>query len=217
MGIIYDLLSQVNGFDIATEADDITGDVKQGASKVMGGQSADPAGKSDDGEISLNTDDIFADGPGDQKENTQKTDEPGEENNDETDDQPLDDDPQEDSTQMGDDENTEEPLSMKDNSPESLRKYKLQKQLLHFYEVLTGDIKLVSEFVPKVTDSETIQTLGSIRKNLMQCRDYIYQLITEDLSTQPYAVLMKKYVAINQVYGLVIRSLDQYFKNKHEE
>ena len=222
MGIIYDLLSQMDEYDIATEADDITGEARQGAAKTMGGQSVDPAGDQNNGDISLNTDDIFADNNENQNEDTPQEKKEPDQNDDGT--QSEENNPDDMNSMANNEQNAPETPEddqpeniIQEDSSESVRKRKLQKQLLHFYEVLSGDIKLVSEYVPKVTDSETIQALGSINKNLTQCRSYIYQLITEDLTTQSYAVLMKKYVAINQVYGLTIRSLDQYFQNKHED
>ena len=170
----------------------------------------------------MNTDDIFADNNENQNEDTPQEKKEPDQNDDGT--QSEENNPDDMNSMANNEQNAPETPEddqpeniIQEDSSESVRKRKLQKQLLHFYEVLSGDIKLVSEYVPKVTDSETIQALGSINKNLTQCRSYIYQLITEDLTTQSYAVLMKKYVAINQVYGLTIRSLDQYFQNKHED
>ena len=216
MGIIFDLLSELDDMDPALEAEDITDEVEAGTNNINGKKNADGgdealAGASDnsDGEIDTNTDDIL--GTSDNNDDSD-TSEDGEYTSDENNE-----DSENTDDSMSDDESIKNSMEENDNSFESVRKKKMHKQLLAFYETLNDDIKIVNEYVPRASDDNTIKALTCINNNLVQCKDYTYRILTEEFKTTDYPVLLKKYVAMNRVYDLCIRALQTYFDAKRKE
>lgn len=220
MGIIYDMISSMNEDslgDIVMEADDITNDAKQGASDMSG------EGSSGSSDIDLDTDNIFAKGDPTQSKSNADDANASSGNSDDTSEDTENNESSEDDGDSGDLEDGEEDeLELADNesnnpeqnsdSPEILQKKRLKKQMLHLYDTIEDDIKLLSETMPNVTTAETAIALGNIKKNLVQCNGYIQQILKEEYGLLEYPILKKKFLSLSQVYDLCVRAIDIYFK-----
>lgn len=225
MGYIYDIISELNKMNIATEADDITGDIEKDINSVgktinsvSGGNvktnidEGAPEGN-DNGEIDTNTDDIL----GTTDDNTEDEADNQENDNDNDDemggDDNLDDTGEDDIT----DDELDETMDKEENPFEFSRKKKIHKQFLDFYNVISSNIKLISEFMPKVVDEESIKILNNVRNNLSQCKEYTYTVLTEEYTALEYPALLKKYVALNRVYDICIKILESYYEKYDNE
>lgn len=214
MGIIYDILSSMDGEilgDIAMEADDVTGDAKQGASDMNGGDTETSS------DIDLDTD-IFGKGDPTQKKsgvskgNSDDNEETNEESSDAGDDKPLDEDSDVD---LGEEELREMDEETGDDPPDSkeaLQKKNLKKEMLHLYDVINDDIDLLSETIPNITTPQTTEALGNIKKNLVQCKGYIRDILKDEYKDLEYPILKKKHIALSHVYDLCARAIDIFFK-----
>ena len=220
MGVIFDLLSELS-MDPALEAEDITNEVKSGTDSAMGRKSDGDgdealAGASDnsDGEIDTNTDDILGTSENNDDSDNQSDDssEGSGENTDDTGDEEGG-----DSDDSNSDDAIKDSMEENDNSFEAVRKKKMHKQLLAFYETLNDDIKIINEYVPRASDDVTIKALTSINNNLVQCKEYTYRILTEEFKSLDYPVLLKKYVAMNRIYDLCIHALQKYFDAKRDD
>lgn len=229
MGIIYDMLSSMSDDslgDIAMEADDITNEVKQGASD-MGGEGGGNSGSND---IDLDTDNIFAKGdPTQSKSNGSNGDANSDNSNESPEDTGNDDESSSEPDEGGDSEDPEnaegdegDELDSMDSesndaeqdsdSPDALQKKRVKKQMLHLYDTIEDDIKLLSETMPDITTAETSIALGNIKKNLVQCNGYIHEILKDEYASLDYPILKKKFIALSNVYDLCVRSIDIYFK-----
>lgn len=207
MGPMNSMLNYL-GFGIAMEAEDITKEAEAETNDVVG---SDGEGEKTDGEIDLNTDDILgtANTDDDPTNDTNSDDNnESESGSDETDEENNEDEETEGS-------NTESEDIPEQNEPEnefaSDRKAKLRKQFLYFYDLLSDSYKLISEFMPNVTEESTIQTLSSINKNMLQCKEEIYNILTDEFVDTEYHELLKKYISLNHIYDLCINTLDKFF------
>lgn len=211
MGPMNSMLSYL-GYGIAMEADDITKEAESETDNVVGN---DGEGENNNGEIDLNTDDILG--------TANTDDDPTNDTSSSTDNESEEDDSSEqgDNNEGGESEG-EDPSSdgNTDDIPEQAesenefatdRKAKLRKQYLYFYDLLSDSCKLVSEFMPNVTDENTIQTLSSINKNLIQCKEEIYTIMTDEFVDTEYHELLKKYISLNHIYDLCTTTLEKFF------
>lgn len=204
MGYLYDIISELNRMEIATEADDITGQAEKDTNSVLGKKSTNidegaPDINSDNGEIDTDTDDIL--GTDDNDVDTDNQTESSEENN-------MDESSEDDIT----DEELDENMDEKKNPFETSRKKKIHKQFINFYNVISSNIKLITEFMPRIVDEESIKVLNNVRNNLTECREYTYTILTEEYNILEYPALIKKYVALNRVYDLCIKILETYYE-----
>ena len=219
MGIISDLLNKLDQLEPALEAEDITNEVQNNTDKTMGkdvddGGDEATAGGTDnsDGEIDTNTDDILG-----TSEDEQTDDDTGDEDEGATNDTAEDDMSDENSEDgSAEDTSTEESLEENDTSFEAIRKRKMHKQFISFFETVNDDIKVINEYVPLESDENTITALTNINNNLTQCKEYAYRILTEEFKNMEYPILLKKYVALNRVYDLCIRTLQTYFDLKRK-
>lgn len=206
MGPMNSMLNYL-GFGIAMEAEDITKEAEAETNDVVG---SDGEGEKNDGEIDLNTDDILgtANTDDDPTNDTDSDNNESENGLDETDEENNKDEETEGS-------NTGSEDIPEQNEPEnefaSDRKAKLRKQFLYFYDLLSDSCKLISEFMPNVTEESTIQTLSSINKNMLQCKEEIYNILTDEYVNTEYHELLKKYISLNHIYDLCINTLDKFF------
>lgn len=206
MGYIFDIISELNKMEIATEADDITGQAEKDTDSAMGKESTNidegaPDKDSNNGEIDTDTDDIL--GTDDNDEDLSDT--------DESDDVSNEDDNVDDSDDISDDE-IDDTMEEEANPFESSRKKKIHKQFINFYNVITSNIKLISEFMPGVVDDKSIHILNNVKNSLTQCKEYTYLILTEEYNILEYPALLKKYVALNRVYDLSIKILEKYYE-----
>lgn len=208
MGYIFDIISELNKMDIATEADDITGQIDKDVQSVTGEKETDidegaPDDNSNNGEIDTNTDDIL--GTDNNNEDTEVQDET-------TDDPDGEDNPEDASEDDITDEELDDSMEEEENPFESSRKKKIHSQFLNFYNVIGSNIKIISEFMPGVVDEESIKILNSVKNSLTQCKEYTYRILTEEYTILEYPALLKKYVALNRVYDICIKILETYYE-----
>lgn len=211
MGLIFDILNVLNSddMDIVTEAEDITNEVKNETTNLSSDDS-DGDKIDNSGDLSLNTDNLLADSTSESNDD-QKLEES--DNNWKDDFDGSDDD---DSQNSLENQNSNEDNTTDDESFSSSRKTKLKKQFLCLFNVLDNNINLISTYVPNVTNDETIKTLTSIKENLTQCKEMIYDITTHDFKELEYHELLKKYVSLNRVYELSTKILETYFKKYNE-
>lgn len=208
-------------YEIALEADDITGEVKGETAKAVGGDSPTP---DENNEISTNTDDVLG---LDNKDNgtpeDNQSDDSGEDGGDQ--DNP---EGESDESSEGDGNNSEDPLGgdsdtegQEEENPESKftknRKEKLRKQFIHLFDVMVDNIELVTSYVPNANDTTTIKTMTNIKDNLMQCKTIIYKTITEEYNDMEYHELLKRYISVNRIYEVSTKIMENYFNLKREE
>lgn len=222
-----DIINLLND-DVTTamEADDITGDVTNQAATGAGGDADDPDGDNIDnrGEISMNTDDLLGtqntntgnDNGNDQtqKDPTQTDDmNNGMDENAPTDDMNGEENPEGEMDDMNGD-TPEEDGENQDNDDEfsKTRKAKLKSHFLHLYEVIDNAIELVSAHLPTISDDETIHTLSNITSNLTDSKNIIYTVLTEEFQKSEYHTLLKKYIGLNRIYDLQVKTLEKYYE-----
>ena len=224
MGSIMNLL-------IALEAEDITNDVDKEMKKAIGKPSVKSAMNKDDVDDIGETDDIL--GTKDNKKvNKTKTPSKKEANLDDDEDMNKDKDvaPDEDTTDdLGinnednmddssedditddveqDNINPEEEIK---NDDELNKKIALRENMILFYNIISSNIKLLSEYTPDKGVNNNTDNLSTISKNMVECKMILFNIITEELESKTYVELLRKYIALNRVYELNIRMLDTYF------
>jgi hypothetical protein len=216
-------------FLIALEADDITKDVDKEMKKAIGKPSVASSIKNNDNEDEDDigkTDDLL--GTKANKPNRKETDNtrggpidndtsvdevPGNpENVDE--DAPTDDTEDDFTNDETSDIETDSPDENNDNKSEELNnKIRLRENMILFYNILSSNIKLLSEYVPGNNIEANKNTLSTVSNNLVECKTILFNIITEELENKTYVELLRKYIALNRVYDLNIRILDTYFSD----
>ena len=226
MRFLYDLVNDRFPFTKATEAEDITDETTANTDNMMGrdtGASTTTRSTTsdNDGEIDMDTDNIL----GDDDSTTQPADDTPDDKG-ETDDVTEDEDKGEeaDPTDDGNDEdlsNTDDLSNSLDegvkNTFEVFRKKKLHAQYVALYDTLDTDIRLLAETLPKLQDSLAFNTMSNVNNNLTQCKEYVLEILSKEFDETEYAVLVKKYVALNRVYDIGIKILEKYFDFKANE
>ena len=226
MGFIYDLVHEINILDRAMEAsEDITDEVTANTDKMMGRDTGlstttrKSSSATNNGEIDTNTDNILGSSDSDDV-GGDDGDSPIQDNDqtDENSEIPNDNDAGDGMNNQDDLSNTDDiSNSLKeDNSFEKTRKIKLHGQYLTMFKTIDADIKLISEYIPKITNEMTFHTLSNVNSNLTQCKEYIYNILTMEYEKTSYAILLKKYIALNRVYDLCIKILERYFEFKKD-
>lgn len=214
MGFMNDLYQLMRESTPAMEADDITEDVSNTTSNLAGDKKKDNSG-----EISTNTNDILGIKE-DTDDETSDTDEPKENEADLSKDneEEMEETPSED----GEDENlptedeTNDAMKEKESPFEASRKKKIWENFRSFHNTLNDSIDLISKYVPNTSDSQTIKTLGDIRENLMEAKQMVFRTITEDYKSMSYPELENRYTGLNQIYDLISKELETYFKKYRE-
>jgi len=234
MRFLYDLVNekQIFPFTKATEAEDITDETTANTDSMMGrdtGASTTTRSTTsdNDGDIDMDTDNILGDSgdvdtPKELDENTPEGEDASGDENLEGDDTTGEGDPLGDDTEGGDDLSNTDDITNSleetpDNSFEVFRKKKLHAQYLALYDTLDTDIRLLAENLPNVHDSLAFNTLSNVNNNLTQCKDYVSKILTEEFDLTEYAILVKKYVALNRVYDIAIKILEKYFEFKNSD
>ena len=215
MDTLIDFLNNLDKYSIATEADDITGDISNQTDDVMGTKNDDGSPSNDDGEISDNTDDILGTSNDSNSDNgSEDTDNSDNDTESESgDDQDnMDDDPMNEDTPSEDGEAGDQPEKNAEDDFSESRKKKIKKQFLHLYNVISDSIKLLSTYSSDIVDDNYIRTMSNVTDNLTQCRNIIYDLAVNDFQSMEYHELLKKYIAINRVYELSTKTIEKYFE-----
>ena len=164
MEIITDFLNSLNKYMIATEADDITGDISSQTDDIMGNTGDDAENT---GEISTDTDDILGTKSNNPDDNANMDEETPDDNQED----PLNDPGSEDIDSLNEEnptddlntENTDEPMQQEDDPFTESRKKKIKKQFMHLYDVIDDSVKLISTYNPNIVDTNYIHVLSSIK------------------------------------------------------
>ncbi len=180
---------------IVMEAEDITGQVKEDMTELGRDDNTD----TDDRDIGK-TDNIFG------TEGNEDVPDGGEEGGDDT----L---PDEDSSDNPEDMGSVDVGNEDDNDIEVVRKKKLRDNMILFHDILTSNIKLLSDYRPTQSTPESSKILFNITSNLQDCKAILFREITESFQTKSYTSLLKTYVALNRVYELCQETLEKYFEN----
>lgn len=223
MSIIYDFLETYLGgidksYDVATEADDITGGVKQEASNMNGGE------KEDSNEISLNTDHIFGDDNSESNSSSGNSDNGESAGEDSSGEDPDDlrenDSGGDDEGENGDDEemvDDEEGNDSEGDSSEIVQKNSLKKELQHLYTVFDSDIQLLADYIPNITSPDGENNLSSIKKNLTDAKKFTHDILKDEFKDLPYPILKKKHIALRQVHDLCMHAIEKNFENTRDK
>lgn len=216
MGWIDELYKLIYEETPAMEAsDDITTEVGSQASKVLGTNND----IEDNGDIDLNTNDILGTKSDNTHTNTPddsdtNTDEDETEDENTLDNQNIEDFPEE----PNDDPKTPEDIMNSKNDPFSTsQKKKLWKNFKVLYESLGDSVKLITQYVPNTSDSNTIRALNNIKDNLFEAQDMVFDILTKEYQTMSYPDLQKKYIGLNHIYDLNIKELEIYFEKYHNK
>ena len=199
-----------NKYSVAMEADDITGDVKDAANDSVGND------QNNDGDLDTDTNDILGLKEDTTNDNTDEDDTTRDNPDTNTEDtQQKEDDTEEDEMNendtMGGEDTPQEDDAKEENPFAESRKKKIKQQYIHLYDVLDDTIKLVFSYVPNITNEDTVKVLNTVNNNLVQCRTQIYSIITEEYHKLEYHELLKKYVALNRIYDLSLKTIENYF------
>ena len=232
-------MGNIMNFLIALEAEDITKDVDKEMKKAIGKPSVSSAIKEDEDDDIGKTDDLLGTKSSSKNKKDDNTKPPKDAPSKvtDTDTEPTDDlgdidnvdDMDEDNIDAGDD-NTDDldtdPLASPDEnqdqnpdennddkSEELNNKIRLRENMILFYNILSSNIKLLSEYVPDNNIEENTNALSTVSNNLVECKTILFNIITEELENKTYVELLRKYIALNRVYDLNIRILDTYFSD----
>ena len=219
-------------FLVALEADDITKDVDKEMKKAIGTKSIKSTmDKDDSGDIGK-TDDILGT-KGNKKEDDSRpakdknidipeeddTDTPNldDENTDNFEDDNTDSENSENLDDMGNDtENQDENMPSEENNiknEELTNKITLRENMILFYNILSSNIKLLSEYNPDKDIEKNKDVISKVSGNFIECKDILFTILTEKLDSNSYVELLRKYIALGRVYDLNILILDTYFSD----
>lgn len=213
----------LNGYTIATEADDVT----QTVARQMGGAKAPTNQATDErAEDLTQTDNIFADAhEGDEDAPPQPK--PPEEQDDQMDN--PEDPPEDEETDNPDDgtgdgeglpEDRETDDSIEDElAPQSVYSDKntLKDNIIYFTNTLRTDIDELTNVLGGLNDLESIQVVNSVITNMRNCKDVLHKTLTNDMETSSYEELMRKYITVKRIYDISIEMLDKHFSNMQKK
>lgn len=214
----------LDGYSIATEADDVT----QTVARQMGGAKAPTNQATDERAENLTqTDNIFADAhEGDEDAAPQpKTSEKQDDQIDNPEDPPDDgemDNP-DDETDDGENpppETEETDDSFEDESaPQSVYSDKntLKDNIVYFTNTLRTDIDELTNVLGGLNDLQSIQVVNSVITNMRNCKDVLHKTLTNDMETSSYEELMRKYITVKRIYDISIEMLDKHFSNMQKK
>jgi len=191
MGIIYD-------FQIAMEAEDITKEVEDEKNKLGNKKSKDSIKDASKERDITKTTNIFKEE--DDKNDLNITDDPPDKETIDASEDTLDDDS--DNELDIDEENDE-------SNNEIELKEKLRENMVLFHGIISNNIQILSDYLPEISNNESNETTFKILKHLQDCKDILFNILTTSLKITPYAVLLKKYIAIQRVYDICIDMLQR--------
>lgn len=215
--IFFELLDIALEEDITAQAETATPDAI--GSGATGSTRRNPAGF--DGERDMNkTDDIF--GLNDSKEDTSEEEENSDVDENEADaeegedDMDIENDESDgDGGELSDEGSEDQPPDQDDDTAKIYKKNRLRDNAIHFFNILDNDINEISNSISSINDQSLISTCNRAITNLRGAKDALFQLISEDLSGQTYAELLKKYVSLRQVYDISTDMLIKHFEESH--
>jgi hypothetical protein len=225
-------MGHIMNFLVALEAEDITKDVDKEMKKAIGSRSIKSTiDKDDSGDIGK-TDDILGTKGNKKEDATQpvkdkNTDIPEEDDTDTTnlddenpdnfEDDNMDSENSENLDTLGDDTGKQDENIPSDENniknEELTNKIALRENMILFYNILSSNIKLLSEYTPDNDIEKNKDVISKVSGNFIECRDILFNILTEELESNSYVELLRKYVALCRVYDLNILILDTYFSD----
>lgn len=214
----------LDGYSIATEADDVT----QTVARQMGGAKAPTNQATDErAEDLTQTDNIFADAhEGDEDAAPQpKTPEEQDDQIDNPEDPPDDGEMDNPDDETDDGENpppeTEETDDFfeDESAPQSVYSDKntLKDNIIYFTNTLRTDIDELTNVLGGLNDLQSIQVVNSVITNMRNCKDVLHKTLTNDMETSSYEELMRKYITVKRIYDISIEMLDKHFSNMQKK
>ena len=201
----------LNGYTIATEADDVT----QTVARQMGGAKAPTNQATDErAEDLTQTDNIFADAhEGDEDAPPQPK--PPEEQDDQMDN--PEDPPEDEETDNPDDGTGDGEGLPEDRESVYSDKNTLKDNIIYFTNTLRTDIDELTNVLGGLNDLESIQVVNSVITNMRNCKDVLHKTLTNDMETSSYEELMRKYITVKRIYDISIEMLDKHFSNMQKK
>ena len=219
---------------IATEADDITGQVADDVKNTIGetpSTQSDTDNRSDEEDLEK-TDDIF-----DLKKDNDNpsSDNPNNDNLDSVDDDSSNDSDSDISNNSTDDSDSDENSDSFDDNSENLedsstdnadssnddlvftKKNKIRDNLVQLYTIVSGNIEAIESSIININEEQTIEVLNMVITNLRNCKKYIYDTLTKELKNLEYDELLRRYITLKKVYDLSIETMDTHFKKVNSE
>ena len=98
------------------------------------------------------------------------------------------------------------------DNDEIKKKLQLRENIILFYNILSSNIDLLSS--PNVMSSmDPNKVIYNVSSNLIECKNVLLKIITNDYSSIRYHEALKKYIAIKTVYDVCTRMLETHFTN----
>ncbi len=219
MGIFHDFL-------VALEAEDITSKVETETQKALGKQSISSTSKknnimkTDDilGTKSTNDKDELNDENIDDSVETDSKDDSDVEDINNVTDEDESDDTSDDNIDDPDDEDTSDDNIDENGAPvntndDYVKKIKLRENMILLYNIISANIDLLSEYAPNYNENESSKILYKVSDNLIECKNSLYNILTEELPDGNYEDILRKYIALNRVYDLCLKMMETNFNN----
>ena len=206
-----------SGYEVATEAEDITGDVIDQGQQLANDSGVDGS-DGNNGEISTDVDDLLGTK---NPENDNTGDDNSGDDGGEGDGSDLPDEPPEENSEGNDNEDMLSGESSeednKNNEFEQSRKIKIWKELREFYDTLSDSLDLISKYMPDLSDSATIKSMGNIKENLSEAKSLVMRTLVDDYKSLSYPKLQQRQVGLNHIYELCIKELEVYFDKYRQQ
>lgn len=89
----------------------------------------------------------------------------------------------------------------------------LRDNMIYFFNILRSNIDSLSDGLSTLDDMDSIRVVNSVIKNLRNCKNLLYKMLTENLDEASYEAIMTKYVTLKRIYDISIEMLDKHFYN----
>jgi hypothetical protein len=88
--------------------------------------------------------------------------------------------------------------------------------MIRLYEVVAGDIHVLENSMNSVETISDAKVLSIVLKHMRNTKQYLYDIITNELTSSSYEDLLQKYIALKNIYEICLEILTKHF-NKSEE
>ena len=219
-------LKFLESMSIATEADDITAQTSNEVRSALGGEA--PSTQTDEEnreEIEdLNkVDDIFGteaptDGPSGDPEQDKEAgaeelptlDEPTDgEDQSVTEEEPIEGEIPQEEEDLSDDTVNEDLAFTKKN--------RIRDNLAQLYTIVSGDIEIIVNSLSGVNDRKTIDVMNIVLNHMRNCKNYIYNTLTQNLTSLEYDELLQRYITLKRIYTICIQMMEKHFKKDEKK
>ena len=226
-----DITGQTNREVRATTGSRVTGEGDTGPAddtddqdNTDNGRSSDRGGRDRPEEDLGKTDDIFGteepeDQTGDTPAGNPEDDAGGGDAPTETQDNPEDTEGgEEDPNVSGDNAggNEENPVETPNSEPEIdlafADKNRVRDNLVQLYNIVSGDIELLTNSMNNIDTLETTQIVNSVMNHMRNIKDVLYKTLTQNVTKLSYDELLQKYITLKRVYDICNEMVQRYFK-----